>query len=101
MRSERGKGHNDGTHVDLRVDYQYDAWGDRVATSTDTDGDGYAPLLSEWANSVVGFSSQANTTGLAAAHTTGVPDGSSWPPRTGNAGEYLEVGFATAGVPTA
>jgi RHS repeat-associated protein len=89
---------NDGVNVDLREEYQYDAWGNRVATSTDTDGDGYQSN-SQWAGTVVYDSSQDGTS--TADGALGTPDatygssGNGWTPGVTAGVSNLTLGYTT------
>jgi RHS repeat-associated protein len=94
-----------GTTVDLRVDYKYDAWGNRVQTLTGVpQGTGTGAAQGQYANSVIAFSSQFSVGPWSASQATGAPDvpvysdhGNAWAASNAqkdNAG-YLSLGIAT------
>ena len=88
------------------VDYVYDVYGNRIQTSTGGGAAYVAPVeTTEYANSVVAFSSQYSSTSWSAAQATGAPnvtgtqhdDANAWAALDpNNATEYLELGYATA-----
>ena len=88
------------------VDYVYDVYGNRIQTSTGGGAAYVAPVeTTEYANSVVTFSSQYSSTSWSAAQATGAPnvtgtqhdDANAWAALApNNATEYLELGYATA-----